>query len=1029
MNMMETMIGIALAAVMVATMLEWSDDHTQEGEAQLVAATLDELNAGAKHYMQSEFETLAECMALATHVNKWADDFEADHPGVGGMTYGREASPWYAIPLYDNDAGLTDPNWRAARSECGDEPWVVTGALLGWPPSLFETGFLPAGLQGLRHTANADDEAWGTRGLRLRLYLRWVNASRRDASVGSPARPVLESMLVAGTDRGTRLSRNLVQRVMRASTTADVGAVTSQGVGTAVVAHTQVYGVNGGWQRELCLAQSASVTQGSIARCPVPSVVLAHEPDLEADFIPLDFENGGVGRVANRGEPFLAARVALPGSTELSGKGTADTVETGRLVYMGMMRPESKLADMLYRRDVGVPELNRMETDLNFGGYGGLNAAFFAGIDIDGDGVPDEGLHIVGPPNDTADRRNRPTVVHGDLTVLGNLQVGGEEPAFGDDKAKFDLAGTNVWTTGNVHAFGSMHLGPGEFEATELRRGRTNNQMTAGHLLVTGSAQVGGTEFDKPTGAAPQRIGAGMATHPGSLLIASNAQVGLVNTGGALGPATMDDELVSTGRWVESTPAGAGTWKVPSSWTVAASTSAQGVVWSRHVVVASANATPFVSFDAKEGRVIAEQGVRIGAYPATWTEDDDIDATLGGLEVRAGTEGRDALLAARHRPAATGTPPIPARSEIISTIVPGQTGRQGLEMIAERATRTPFETARILLAASGDTEVEGLNVRAKASDAMELHAATPAGGTGTSTIIADATKIEMETGGVVTVDAGGNVETTAGGKVVLDATGDIEATTAATVRVVAGPIDINATSVDVYTSGDVKVDAQNIDLTGRTKFTWGAPNIELKAGQDLTLEAGRNIGIETRGAGAGNVVIKTTAGQRVQLQEAAAGETWIQSLKTEETYLTDAPSGMETLQKALPSLVTRGTRVLRSPSDGSAAGAIATIKSGDCETGESKRFVTAPHQWRRTKGALHQQDVDFIYVTSVSLSTSGNSITATSTKQQTRFRAYLHPWTGWSARVHALTGALSDNGTPGSHKGTLRGDQVVLCYK
>ena len=56
----------------------------------------------------------------------------------------------------------------------------------------------------------------------------------------------------------------------------------------------------------------------------------------------------------------------------------------------------------------------------------------------------------------------------GDLTVLGNLQVGGEEPAFGDDKAK---AGVNVWTTGNVHAFGSMHLGPGEFQASELFTG------------------------------------------------------------------------------------------------------------------------------------------------------------------------------------------------------------------------------------------------------------------------------------------------------------------------------------------------------------------------------------------------------------------------------------------------------------------------------------------------------------------------------------------------------------------------------
>ena len=623
MNMMETMIGIALAAVMVATMLEWSDDHTQEGEAQLLAATMDELNEGVNHYMQSEFETLAECMTLATHVNKWSDDFEAD-TGIGGMTYGREASAWYAIPLYDNDAGVLDPNWRAARSECGDNPWGITGATLGWPPSLFETGFLPAGLGGLRHTSTPDDEAWGTRGLRLRVYLRWVNASRRDITAGSPARPVLESMLVASTGRGTTLSRNLVQRVMRASTTADVGAVTSQGLGTVVSAHTHVYGVNGGWERELCLSDtpSTSLAQGSIGSCPLGIGTGANEPGLDADVIGLNFGNGGSGRVANRGEPFLAMNAGLATTRELSGKGTADTVETGRLVYMGMMRPESKLADMLYRRDVGVPELNRMETDLNLGGYGGLNTAFLAGIDIDGDGVPDEGLHIIGPPvyedingdgtvtaaeiAAASERRKRPTVVHGDLTVLGNLQVGGEEPAFGEDRAKAE----GEFTTGNVHAFGSMQLGPGEFDATALRRGGNAGEITAGHLLVTGSTQIGGLEFDEGV-----TTGAGMATHPGSLLVAANAQVGLTKTTAGTPPvttfnlATMDNRLASQNRWDAANE----TWIAPTSWTVPAST--QGVVWSRHVVVSAADA-PFVSSAAREGRVIAEYGVRIGAYPS-----------------------------------------------------------------------------------------------------------------------------------------------------------------------------------------------------------------------------------------------------------------------------------------------------------------------------------------------------------------------------------------------------------------------------
>ena len=338
-------------------------------------------------------------------------------------------------------------------------------------------------------------------------------------------------------------------------------------------------------------------------------------------------------------------------------------------------------------------------------------------------------------------------------------------------------------------------------------------------------------------------------------------------------------------------------------------------------------------------------------------------------------------------------------------------------------------------AEAGRIELEGQNVWAKASEALALHAAVGAGapppGEG-------ATKLKMDglLGAELTAEK--NVIVEAVEEVFVQAVGilgkvfvsgvdelTLQGGTAGGPAGEASKIIANASGVDVDALGDVTVDAENIELNARTKFTWTAPNIDIIAAQNMLLKAGGTQTLE--GGGLTSVVSRTAdvevytgSAGKVKLQEGTGGETWIKKLKTAETTLTDAPSGMENLEKALPSLVTRETRVVSST---------ATPPSSNCNTGETARFMTAPHHWRRTRGALHQQDIDFIYVTSVALTTSGNTITATSARQQTRFRAYLHPWTGWSARVNALTGALSDNGTPTVHIGTVGGDQMVLCYK
>lgn len=88
------------------------------------------------------------------------------------------------------------------------------------------------------------------------------------------------------------------------------------------------------------------------------------------------------------------------------------------------------LDEVLYRVDVGVPELNRMATDLDMGTWGVRNVAYVGGIDSDSDGIVELGTQIVGPPAGSAN----PVTVWGDLLVTGALQIGRERfvPAVND---------------------------------------------------------------------------------------------------------------------------------------------------------------------------------------------------------------------------------------------------------------------------------------------------------------------------------------------------------------------------------------------------------------------------------------------------------------------------------------------------------------------------------------------------------------------------------------------------------------------
>ena len=507
--LLELIIVVGLVGLIMLEVFDSSEREAIEAEGRRIAAVVGELQEGVDAYLADTGE-IATCFNLRGVVTDWIDGVDArtrsgPSPSLrtlhGGNTPGREASVWHPVELFATAAAPLAPpttsNYDGARRACNTGPGYLPSGTW-YLPSLASAGLLPPALDGLRYSTDPSDEYWGRYSLRFRLWVRYVNAVPASTSPESGYKPVLESLLVVG---GDPLPELIAQATRRALPSGAAGLISSRDLSdppqVGLRANVDVVGTHGGWTREICADAASLPSTGYLSKGGVPlcsASAFGHTTTVSgadilrrADILPLS-------TAADFG--FRRARVASGGY--ISGAAPADPPQAV-IALVSRGAATDALARALHRTPTGDPALHRMHTELHMGGFGVLNTAFVGGIDDDGDGYPNYGVHVVGPnPSDKAVAN--PNVVHGDLVVTGNLQVGCDELSFGEDTSLTTTSGGTKRTTGNVHACGSMLLGEdGTFYGDELRPERTGStDIASGNLLVAGNTQHGLTTASRP---------------------------------------------------------------------------------------------------------------------------------------------------------------------------------------------------------------------------------------------------------------------------------------------------------------------------------------------------------------------------------------------------------------------------------------------------------------------------------------------------------------------------------------------------
>lgn len=513
MTIWEAGIVVGVMLLLLAGHLGMQADVIDADEARLRARMIERLHGGVEEYLRSEYAFLERCLDAPSLEERW-----------NGESSGGQAGPFKAVRLYSAPADIADMprgDHEQALTEDPDDLRCVSHdaavtAYPGAPRSLDEAGFLPAELSRLSYEAGADESSNLWRRLDFRLMVRVVNLSRGapDASAIPPAAAQvgLQAVLVVQARRGEGLFEREAGAVLRAMTIGEGGLLRGRSVGVAFADRT-IAGTGGAWRMELC-DESAS---GVAVSCAAAQHQLVIDDLLGSQVIRVedDASRSPVRRAFVSGDP-AGQRV----SGSLAGASPA-----ARVVTVATIGRDEALRNVLYRVDIGIPEANRMETDIDMGGYGLLNVAYVTGVDIDGDGLVDRGVGLMGPPNDGPDddgRRRNPVTVYGDLHVRGALHVGagGDEEAFATN-----IPAGSVWAAGGVQAGADafdadlpgssllaqqgMQVGGGEFamtfdvSGTEEREGGTE-----GSVWIRGATQVGdvrkeldpGYDTDVPAG-------------------------------------------------------------------------------------------------------------------------------------------------------------------------------------------------------------------------------------------------------------------------------------------------------------------------------------------------------------------------------------------------------------------------------------------------------------------------------------------------------------------------------------------------
>ena len=436
-SLTETVIGLMLLGFVLLQHSEIRYERLESERAAAAAQAVTELAGGFRDYLEDEYQNLEWCLRVVPDPVNPGDVVDARTI----WTTGNETGAFMAIPLFQLPEQFGGEAYAPGALPGGVTRAQAVSVFGGYyadgcgygaaeadlplpvdfrrPYSVYRRGHLPAAFLGMQYgeivggveRLSGEVPAWSIRGIRFAAVVRLVN---RNPVAGTPVLAV-QGILVGSADGDVLNEVFAVTERVR-----DVGAGTlSSEVFGPTPAGRGVRGV--GWEVDLCAttAAGAGVLTGSAAEPCRAGFAGASRLDVDADAAAR-----GTGGLAES-DLLQAFRPAGSVAVTLSGRSAADLALTpptprGRMVVFAEENALDHLDEVLYRVDVGIPELNRMATDLDMGTWGVRNVAYLGGIDSDSDGIVELGTQIVGPPAGSAN----PVTVWGDLLVTGALQVG-----------------------------------------------------------------------------------------------------------------------------------------------------------------------------------------------------------------------------------------------------------------------------------------------------------------------------------------------------------------------------------------------------------------------------------------------------------------------------------------------------------------------------------------------------------------------------------------------------------------------------
>ena len=493
-SMTDAVIGLALLAIVIAGVTTFRSDLATSGESRRAAALFHSVHQASEHYLDDRYPHIERCLNGPQWAARWRERQRRFLAGATSVPP-PNAGDFIPLPLYPVDT----PPVRGDAAWYGD-PRGPPGprALFGVPaaagaclPSLAAAGVLPGALSGLRiDAADAGRHLYGDR-YDLRALVRLVQLDP-DPQAFEPVIGI-QMLLVMKSPDAEPLSYRSASAIAEHSGLADVGVLASVSVAGAD-GESAIFGYGGGWRLDVCvptagqLADDAQATRthlaafdSSVASYPGPvlpeSILTAASPGLGLPLCASDDVFRDVRTVVIRQgtSDAVVAAFARPASASgqllerLSGQSLiGDAPASGRVVALVHRSRSASLRNVLHREAIaGFPELQRMEADVDFGAYGGVNLGYVAGVDTDGDGLVNQGVQIIGPPPpdrwvDGVDPQlgYLPTTFHGPVHFRGPVVIhDGEYPLRGDVTVGTDERWDN-FMSGTLVVSGPTFLDP-----------------------------------------------------------------------------------------------------------------------------------------------------------------------------------------------------------------------------------------------------------------------------------------------------------------------------------------------------------------------------------------------------------------------------------------------------------------------------------------------------------------------------------------------------------------------------------------